>query len=323
MNTINPVVNQYPYVSVIITTRNRPENLKLCIESLLKTNYPNKEIIVVDQSQNNASECIVHVLNSSIIRYFHIKSKGVSIGKNFAVNNSLHPILCFTDDDCIVPSDWLIQIAKCYKPRPNISAIFGQVLSKTDNPSVSKTVGQFVFDKIRTYSSLPPGNLPRLNGNNWSIKKAAFLKTGGFKHWLGPGSIGYGAEEYELMFRLLSKQYEIVAEPKIYIYHLHQVSRVSNDILRTRYGSGFFMFCAYYRLFGKTITNRYIVSFLQNQSKRKLNQFRIAFNKKSLRFAGYLVFISMYEIYYYLRGYIIGLIIAATEIVLIKGKNTI
>ena len=45
-------------VSILVCTRNRPEFIPPCIQSLQKQSYPHREIIVVDQSTNDKTEKI-------------------------------------------------------------------------------------------------------------------------------------------------------------------------------------------------------------------------------------------------------------------------
>ena len=49
----------YPYISVCIPARNEERGIKNCVESLLNQNYPNFEVIVVDDNSNDNTAKIV------------------------------------------------------------------------------------------------------------------------------------------------------------------------------------------------------------------------------------------------------------------------
>ena len=49
----------YPYISVCIPARNEERSIKNCVESLLNQNYPNFEVIVVDDNSNDNTAKIV------------------------------------------------------------------------------------------------------------------------------------------------------------------------------------------------------------------------------------------------------------------------
>ncbi|SVB35138.1 uncharacterized protein METZ01_LOCUS187992, partial [marine metagenome] len=49
----------YPYVSVCIPARNEGRDIKNCIESLLSQDYPNFEVIVVDDNSSDNTAKIV------------------------------------------------------------------------------------------------------------------------------------------------------------------------------------------------------------------------------------------------------------------------
>ena len=56
----------YPLVSIVVVTYNQSKYIIECIESILLQDYPNKEIIVVDDcSTDNTKE----ILSEYIIKY--------------------------------------------------------------------------------------------------------------------------------------------------------------------------------------------------------------------------------------------------------------
>ena len=49
----------YPYISVCVPARNEERDIKNCVESLLSQDYPNFEVIVVDDNSNDNTAKIV------------------------------------------------------------------------------------------------------------------------------------------------------------------------------------------------------------------------------------------------------------------------
>ncbi len=99
---------EFPFVSVLIPARNEENNIRKVIKSLMKQNYPNFEIIVLnDNSTDNTLKITMDIVNSNqLINIKVIDGKTLPtgwLGKNWACfqlfENSQGEILIFTDAD--------------------------------------------------------------------------------------------------------------------------------------------------------------------------------------------------------------------------------
>jgi glycosyltransferase involved in cell wall biosynthesis len=96
------MATEYPLVSVIIPTYERPQFLGKAIELIQRQDYPNLEIVVVDDgrvSQANNPD-LAGALSASNVRYIHLAER-LSIGakRNIAVENCRGEIVVHWDDD--------------------------------------------------------------------------------------------------------------------------------------------------------------------------------------------------------------------------------
>ena len=103
--------NEKPKVSIIIPSKNNYRILKRCIDSIeKKTNYENKEIIIVDNSStDNATKKYYSSLSHKIINY----SENFNFSKmnNLAVESSSGQLLLFLNDDTkVLDSFWLDEL---------------------------------------------------------------------------------------------------------------------------------------------------------------------------------------------------------------------
>lgn len=99
-----------PSVSIIITTYNRANNLGKCIDSLLKIDYPEYEIVLVnDGSTDNTGEILKEYEEKyNIIKIVNReKNKGWAASKNSGILASEHDLIVLIDDDIIVDRGWL------------------------------------------------------------------------------------------------------------------------------------------------------------------------------------------------------------------------
>ena len=108
---IKYLLHEKPKVSIIIPTKNNYQILKRCISSIeKKTNYKNKEIIIVDNlSTDSATKKYYSSLSHTIINY----SENFNFSKmnNLAVASSSGQLLLFLNDDTqVLDSFWLDEL---------------------------------------------------------------------------------------------------------------------------------------------------------------------------------------------------------------------
>ncbi len=202
-------------ISVCVNTRDRPEALKQCLQSILKNRFQDFEIIIIDQSTIYSK-----IIDHPKIRYFRDRHHGTGKAKNLAISKALGNIISFTDDDCVVPDNWLELISSSFNENADIKVVFGKVLPYKPLSHVGK-ICPCIFENRRTDIIRKPCLHSRNIGfgNNMAFKRDLFEKIGGFKEWLGPGSIGQNAEDAEYAQRVLLNNYQILYNPKVKVHH--------------------------------------------------------------------------------------------------------
>jgi glycosyltransferase involved in cell wall biosynthesis len=96
---------RYPKVSVVVATFNGARTLKSCLDSLTRLNYPDYEVIVVDDGSTDATPEIAQ--RYSDFDYLRQANHGLSVARNSGVAASHGEIVAFTDCDCRADEDWL------------------------------------------------------------------------------------------------------------------------------------------------------------------------------------------------------------------------
>ncbi len=110
-NFHSTLIQQQPFVSIIIPTLNRYEYLKDVLLDLQNQNYKNFEVIIVDQSEDFDSLFYKqYKLNLNIIKQ---KEKLLWTARNNAIKESKADYFLFFDDDSRVDADWIEQHLKC------------------------------------------------------------------------------------------------------------------------------------------------------------------------------------------------------------------
>lgn len=122
-------------LSIVVPTFNRAASLKWCLDSLLKQNYPKEkyEVIVVDDSPDNATKVLLERLKTDHPNLVYLPQchKGPAAARNRGIREASGEIIGFTDDDCIVHTDWVSLMVNAHKKNPCAAAVGG----KTTIPS--------------------------------------------------------------------------------------------------------------------------------------------------------------------------------------------
>ena len=205
-------------ISVLIATKDRPEQLIQCLKTLYKSTHQNFEVIVVDQSATDEGKRIINVFPT--VRYFRYRTGGKSGALNFGSTKANGSLLVFTDDDCLVTPGWLSEMEAAFRRHSLVQGVFGSTYPY--NPQ--KHRGQLcpsTYVQSRSYAITKPGyHVSSIGfGNNMAIRKKTFIAIGGFARWLGPGTLAMAAEDAEIESRLLLNGYMLWYQKTAKIYH--------------------------------------------------------------------------------------------------------
>lgn len=235
-------------ISILISTKNRPDKLERCLQSIVASSFQNFEIILIDQSNNKDTKTKVAHLQSKKIRYFKMNKIGKAKALNFAIKKSRNELLAFTDDDCIVTKNWLQEIHNSYRAHTHIAGVFGNTYAyKTTNTGKKICAATFKSDKKSFFSNPSIIHYQVLGqGNNMSLKKSVIVSVGMVKEWLGVGSLAKAGEESELIFRILKNKKILMTNPNMVVYHNRWLTYYNYQLLENSYTRGLFAFFAYY-----------------------------------------------------------------------------
>ena len=95
-----------PKVSVVVASYNGERTLKACLQSLGQLQYPDYEVILVDDGSTDSTRQIA-VLHPEVRYFRHEKNLGLSVARNTGIAAASGEIIAFTDADCRADEDWL------------------------------------------------------------------------------------------------------------------------------------------------------------------------------------------------------------------------
>ena len=97
-----------PRVSVIVCSYNGGRTLDQCLRSLLALDYPDYEVIVVDDGSTDDTRAIL--ARYPEVRALHQPNEGLSVARNAGLRAATGDIIAYTDSDCFADPDWLTHL---------------------------------------------------------------------------------------------------------------------------------------------------------------------------------------------------------------------
>ena len=227
-----------PFVSIVVATRDRPESLAVCLKALMNLDYPNYEIIIVDNAPatTTTADFIKRTYgNVAKVRYVHESRPGLSNARNRGLEAVKAEIVAFTDDDTVVDSYWLVELVKGFQITSKVGCVTGLILpAELETPTqlwseqssgFNKGFRRHIFDleKNRPKTWLYPYSAGMFGvGASMAFTMSALRDIGGFDPALGVGTPAMGGEDLAAFFQIIQMGYAIVYEPTALLYHRHR-----------------------------------------------------------------------------------------------------
>jgi radical SAM protein with 4Fe4S-binding SPASM domain len=203
----------FPKVSVIIPTYNRPQFIGRAVQSVLNQTYQNFELIIIDSSPNDETTKIVKNFNDKRIKYIKNKTKTIlPVGRNQGVRESApdSKYVAFLDDDNELLPQFLEKSIKRLEEKPELIGVVPEVEHIFDDGTeISK--GPDIHEFWNTGL-----------GNGAVLRKSLFTEE---NIWFDEKLLR--SEEWDFGIRVL-KNHKIESIPEaLQIYHHHPVFKES------------------------------------------------------------------------------------------------
>ncbi len=238
-----------PVVTVAVCTRDRAADLELCLLAIEKLNYPDLEILVVDNAPSNTETRELVTTKFPAVRYICEQLPGLSRARNKAISEANGEIIAFTDDDVVVDKDWVLELAKVFVERPRVMAVTGLVV-----PYELETPAQILFEyrggfgrgfqrrwfEISKNEDASPylGAGQMGTGANMAFRRRIFSQIGSFDVALGVGTPTQGGEDLDMFLRIVIDGHPLVYEPQALVQHRHRrdFTKFSNQTINSGTG---------------------------------------------------------------------------------------
>lgn len=251
----DPFQGPWPPVTVAVCTRGRPDDLAQCLPHLVGLDYPDLEIMVVDNAPADDANAAICAKYRSVRRIVEPRP-GLNWARNRAVLEASGDILAFTDDDVRVEAEWVGELVRPFVHDPHVMAVAGLGV-----PAELETPAQLLFEeyggasggfsRIRMRGGPEWGvrgmwhyglMAPHGSGANMAFRREVFHKIGLFDTALDVGTPSNGGGDTEMLFRVLAHGHGMVYEPRAVIRHRHRLDYAGVKRQISGWGSGMYAF---------------------------------------------------------------------------------
>jgi GT2 family glycosyltransferase len=222
--------SKLPTATVVVVTRDRPRELRRCLNALLALPDDGQEYLVIDNCPSTDETKRLVAGHGDRVRYIREDRLGASAARNRALREAKTEIVAFTDDDAFPDPGWLRALLGNFND-PLVLCATGLVLPfelETDaqcgferySPH-GRGFTRIVYDSLH-YDALNVG--PVGVSASMALHKSILELVGGFEETLSPGTPARAGEDYELFSRILRSGYRIVYDPAAISWHRHRRS---------------------------------------------------------------------------------------------------
>lgn len=123
----------FPLLSVIIPTYGREQVLCDTLADVLKQDYPNLEVLVVDQTKTHdplTQQYLRERVECGDIRLFSLPWASLPGARNYAIRRAQGEFLLFLDDDVQLPPGFFHAHVRAFQEHPSAGVIAGRVLDR-------------------------------------------------------------------------------------------------------------------------------------------------------------------------------------------------
>ncbi|HTU75318.1 MAG TPA: glycosyltransferase [Trebonia sp.] len=244
----------YPMVSVVVCTRDRPDSVVTALTGLTGLHYPSFEIVVIDNAPTSSATrdaIAARFSGDSRVRYVREPRPGLSRARNRGVAEASAEIVAFTDDDVRVDPWWLNGIVEGFRAAPGAACVTGLIATAQLENSAQlyfhlregwgTACERRVFDLVENRDSSPlypysPGIFGA--GANFALTRTALKEIGGFDEALGAGTVSGGGEDLDLFMRVILAGHRLVYEPSAIVWHFHRTDLGELARQMRAYGTG-------------------------------------------------------------------------------------
>jgi GT2 family glycosyltransferase len=203
----------WPRVSVVVCSCNGAHTLRDCLDGLLELDYPDCEVIVVNDGSTDATASIAA---DYPFRLVNTPNQGLSCARNTGLEAATGEIVAYVDDDARPDAHWLRYLAATFM-EGDWAAVGGPNLTPPGDTAVADCVGNAPGGPIHVL--LSDRQAEHIPGCNMAFRRSALLDIGGFDP-----QFRTAGDDVDVCWRLQERGLQIGFSPAAVVWHHRRCS---------------------------------------------------------------------------------------------------
>lgn len=203
-----PADMKFPPVSVVVCSYNGARTIRDCLEGLSKLDYPDYEVIVVnDGSTDNTAD----IAQKYPFKLISTPNSGLSSARNRGLAAATGEIVAYTDDDARPDPHWLQYLAATFLKTTH-AGIGGPNIAPLDDGEIAECVANAPGGPIHVLIS--DTEAEHIPGCNMAFRREALLAVGGFD-----AQYRTAGDDVDLCWRIQEKGWTLGFSPAAMVWH--------------------------------------------------------------------------------------------------------
>ncbi|MGH7589228.1 MAG: glycosyltransferase [Gemmatimonadota bacterium] len=220
-----PTESSWPSVSVVVCVHDGAETLNDCLTGLSRLEYPDYEVIVVDDGSSDRSP---EIASRHRVRLIQTRNRGLSAARNTGLESATGEIVAYLDADARPDPHWLHYLAEALRDGEFVG-VGGPNLACPEDGDVADCVANAPGGPIHVL--LSDREAEHIPGCNMAFRKWALEEIGGFD----PRFRAAG-DDVDVCWRLQERGWKLGFSPAAVVWH-HQRDSVA-AYARQQFGYG-------------------------------------------------------------------------------------
>jgi GT2 family glycosyltransferase len=204
-----PPGTPWPTASVVICTYNGSRTIREAVEGALRLDYPDFEVVVVDDGSRDAVPSILAEYPS--VRVIRTENRGLSSARNTGMRAARGEILVYLDDDAWPDPQWLKYLAATFLRTPHVG-VGGPNVAPGGDGIIARCVAHAPGGP--NHVLLTDAVAEHIPGCNMAFRREALMEIGGFDE-----QFRIAGDDVDVCWRLQDRLWTLGFSPAAMVWH--------------------------------------------------------------------------------------------------------
>jgi GT2 family glycosyltransferase len=198
----------WPRISVVVCSHNGARTIRDCCEALRRLDYPNYEVIVVDDGSADDTAAIAHHYDVRLIR---TPNRGLSSARNTGLAAATGEIVAYLDDDAFPDPHWLTYLAATFLSTAH-AGVGGPTIAPAGDGPIAECLARAPGGPVHVL--VTDREAEHILGGNMAFRKACLQAIGGFDP-----RFRTAGDDVDLCWRLQDRGWTLGFHPAAMVWH--------------------------------------------------------------------------------------------------------